>query len=392
MMGSVLISDQSPQARVEQFLRQWARTHEASERLPSERELGRHLGVGRSTVRRALAAVSRQGLVEQRDGRRRVAGRDAVSESGPLLAQTVLMLMPALAGRDAQWQEYLTFGSVRAIRQAGYSVLSLNCTGKFEEQVRQLLAQRPVGVLLPEVFKKVAQTAAAAKLVAASGTPLVVYGGDPQLGEFDRVMSDHAAGSRMLTEYFLQRGCRRIVQVWPLPWDAYWMRDRQRGYEEAMVGAGLTPLATAAAAAVWQSDGSKKEFERQTRLMAGFLAPLLSGPGRPEVLLTVSDRAVAYTAAACRLFGKRPGVDVLIGGYDGYLELCEERRFEPAGATVTVNRQNQRMGEAMVKLLLERVRGELGEGPRTRVVAPQLELPVVGARAAESAGTRVMSY
>src|SRR3954468_3803165 len=47
------------------------------ERLPSERDLARALGVGRASVREALAALANQGLVETRPGSGSFVAADA---------------------------------------------------------------------------------------------------------------------------------------------------------------------------------------------------------------------------------------------------------------------------------------------------------------------------
>src|SRR5215217_2050530 len=49
------------------------------ERLPSERDLARALGVGRASVREALAALANQGLVETRPGSGSFVADDAVT-------------------------------------------------------------------------------------------------------------------------------------------------------------------------------------------------------------------------------------------------------------------------------------------------------------------------
>lgn len=49
-------------------------------RLPAERTIGAALGVSRATVRRALERLAADGLVEARNGRRRVAGSTRLAE------------------------------------------------------------------------------------------------------------------------------------------------------------------------------------------------------------------------------------------------------------------------------------------------------------------------
>jgi DNA-binding FadR family transcriptional regulator len=90
------------------------------ERLPSERDLARALGVGRASVREALAALSNQGLLETRPGSGSFVAADAgarlradpelshdasptdVLESRALLEPAVARLAAARAGADPE--------------------------------------------------------------------------------------------------------------------------------------------------------------------------------------------------------------------------------------------------------------------------------------------------
>ena len=373
-LATLNLANDAPQARVEQFLRRWVQSKAPAESLPSERDLAEQLSVSRTTVRRALAALARHGLLTREGRHLRVAGTP-LQEDGRLLARTIVMLMPAMQETDTQrmqWNEYLSFGSAKALRSAGLNVLSVIEKDVEDGEIQAIVRQRPMGVLIPETFRDPARTLRAARLVSQAGIPVVIYGGAPEHAVFDRVMSDHEAGSAMLTEYFIDRGFKRIVQLWPKPWEHYWFQARQRGYEKAMRQAGLEPLGNLQTGAVNPCGGNRDNFETQVRLIAGHLVPALTTLPCPEVLLCGSDRDVAYTIAACRLFGKEVGRDIQVAGYDGYLAMCEEREFEPGLPAATVSKENQRMGEQMVEVLLDRIGGKLPEGPQTRVVRPRL--------------------
>lgn len=94
------------------------------ERLPAERELARRLGVGRASVREAIAALQVQGVVETRpgagsfvvpDARERLreepevhdASPSAVLEARAAIEPPVARLAAACAGRDAVAEELL---------------------------------------------------------------------------------------------------------------------------------------------------------------------------------------------------------------------------------------------------------------------------------------------
>lgn len=67
-----------------------AGTLTAGDRLPAERDLGKRFAVGRTTVRRALAELERDGLVESFVGRGTFVSSGPVSESNALVSLTAL--------------------------------------------------------------------------------------------------------------------------------------------------------------------------------------------------------------------------------------------------------------------------------------------------------------
>lgn len=80
---------------------------------------------------------------------------------------------------------------------------------------------------------------AAEKLRAVRHVPVVLINNASESGTFRDVGTDHAEGARMGTAYLLRQGHRRIalVQIEREDWGA---RERERGYREALAGAGVT--------------------------------------------------------------------------------------------------------------------------------------------------------
>lgn len=61
----------------------------------------------------------------------------------------------------------------------------------------------------------------------------------------------------------------------------------------------------------------------------------------------------------------------------------DENQFEPGLPAATVGKENERMGEQMVEMLLDRIGGKLPEGPQTRVVWPRLVITDQSVRQSE---------
>ena len=72
--------------------------------------------------------------------------------------------------------------------------------------------------------------------------PVVVNDDGPTLSQYDRVISDHEIGAYELTSWLLGQGRRRILPLWGVDRERYWVKMREAGYQRAMREAGLEPL------------------------------------------------------------------------------------------------------------------------------------------------------
>ncbi|MEM6560768.1 MAG: GntR family transcriptional regulator, partial [Planctomycetota bacterium] len=316
--------------------------------LPSERVLGDRFGAHRTTVRRALQQLTEEGVL-RREGRRIMV---TAEPKGWLSETAALIVPPPNEFHDAdtwrRWSQYITLNLSRAIDESGLNALTLNAGQLTSETLTKLAQQRPMGMLIPEVFGL--NTKAVRELcdtVRDHGLRLVVGGGDPRFQPFDRVASDHEHGGYILTKAMIEAGCRKLACVWAPPLERYWLKDRRRGAERACAEMGVEPPV------LWRIPHTvplttRESFDEYVRLVAGSLlseagpALEIDGTGVDGVMLT-SDRGTFATAAALRLFGKQPGADVLIGGYDNVYGLCEEAQFEPSVPHLTVDKHNAQM-------------------------------------------------
>jgi len=66
---------------------------------------------------------------------------------------------------------------------------------------------------------------------------------------------------------------------------------------------------------------------------------------------------------------------VLLAGYDNYFDACEEQVFEPTIPVATVDKDNERAGAEMVRLLTDRTMSAVGASPKTRTVDQILVVP-----------------
>jgi DNA-binding LacI/PurR family transcriptional regulator len=115
---------------------------------------------------------------------------------------------------------------------------------------------------------------------------------------------------------------------------------------------------------------SPTDWDHYARIEAGHLLAAFGPKLDVDAIMVTSDRDAFITAAAVRLFGKEPGRDVLIAGYDNTYTLCEEHASEPSMPTLTVDKRRELTGEMMIQLLTDRASGRLPDAPQVRAVPP----------------------
>jgi len=356
--------------------------------LPSERDLSERLGVARRTVRKALATLSEEGVIARQGLKARTVAAEAPKSTHgvPWVSRAVVIIVPGeesqnLTPHRGRWLRYSTLGSFDAVRSAGLHSVGLNVSALTSDLLMQLVESKPLGMLIPDVFGFMGRDEERQLMVrlGQSKVPVILYGGDPEFAAFDRVCTDHEHGSYELTKHLISLGRTRIRPCWPKPWDQYWFIARRLGYERAMIEAGLQPLTTcelpALVTAGKKNDFNADDFRRESRLCAGYLADALLGETPADALMLGTDRELSFASAGCRLLGKIPNRDVLLAGYDNYFELCEEQAFEPTIPIATVDKDNERAGSEMVKLLTARTAGLLPDEPQTRSIDQILICP-----------------
>ena len=382
------ISTVSPRLRVVQSLKAWIRDGvlAPNEALPAERVLSERLSVSQATVSRALAVLERERVIHTVSNSRFVANR---AYGSPVLRQTGLMSnVVAVAAPEklspyhhfGGWSDFITVGVMEELQAAGLHALTLNPERLDMDETNRLLADRPMGVIFPEVEGHQSPPYELADRLLAGGVPVVVYAGeDERSRRFDRLYSDHAAGAYLLTQWLLAQGRRRIVQM-GLAEDSYWMRQRRDGYVRAMREAGLAPLPSVSMIAPPAMEGLREDDAASFHLhyATGVLAAVIQSPDCPDAIMASSDGFVPGIARAIKVFGKVPNRDIAIVGYDNYWEDSWLHKHEPVPPMATVDKRNVEMGRELVRLFQDRLSGKLPPEPQSRVVEPRMIITSTG--------------
>lgn len=272
---------------------------------------------------------------------------------------------------------------MEAVEEQGHNLILIHPERATEHDIELLATGCPSGVVVPEVFFEVGrQHLQWCHTLARLRIPLVVYGGNPELADFDRVTSDHEQGAYELTRFLLSRGCRRILMLFStgptdVNWNGYWVEGRRRGYERALAEAGIEamPVVSYAQDPITTPKDFAQIFEKAKRRAVSYLleyvGPLIKNK-QVDAIMTPSDGETFAVAGACRMLGVEPGKDVLIVGYDNYWHEAWECRYESAKPLATVDKHNSEIGRELVRLLMDRIHGKLPAEPQVRVVPPQL--------------------
>ena len=360
--------------------------------LPSRRAIAEEFNVNPITVQRALVPLLEDNLLVS-DGRgtfvseavhragKGSPGRHAAPEAAPIgtpsLMQNTLVFVSVLppgnySYRHATgWMHVLDEGVIAAVRRSGLHLMTLNPTQIQPEEWEYIRQIRPLGVIVEEFGP---QNAILYHLTTCrnEGIPVTGFGDVPEGLPCDSVVSDHREGAYQLTKWLLGQGYRRILQPLPRRISLSWPKERRLGYEQALLEAGIESCPAVMVPDVDEVGAADDRFEAAVRLYAGYIAPYVLDDRAVDAIMAPSDGEVPVIASACRILRRAPNVDIAIVGYDNYWAEAETTPKDATAPLATVDKDNFRIGEELVRLTIARAQGELPGEPVRRVIAPRL--------------------
>lgn len=235
-----------------------------------------------------------------------------------------------------------------AVTQAGFRVVVWS-TDDVDEKAA---ADAVRGSLVDGVIMTAATTASTQLYEAVQlKAPVVLVNRVVEGWPCDQVASDNVAGARMVAEYLLNSGRRRIGMVGGISL-ASSIRQRQFGFREMLASRGRA------------LDERLCELVDQFSYRTGFeaAARLLDLAEPPDALFCVND----FLALGARDAARNRDFDVpgalWIVGYDD-IEMASWHAFD----LTTVRQPLSQMAEYAVRFLLERISGYEGEGRNIRL-------------------------
>ncbi|MFB8086135.1 LacI family DNA-binding transcriptional regulator [Streptomyces sp. NPDC055992] len=216
-----------------------------------------------------------------------------------------------------------------------HMMLCVAATARGRERVEQLVRSRVVdGVMLMALH----EGDPLARIAQESRLP-VVFGGRPV--DFEPrwyVDIDNVGGARDATDHLLARGRTRVATICG-PLDTEVGDSRHRGYREAMMLAGLTPLPP--------EEGDFSEADG-----AAAMARLLEAHPDLDGVFAANDNMAAGALRALRAAGRPVPEDVAVVGFD---DLAVARIADPA--LTTIRQPIRDLGREMARMLAGLIAG-----------------------------------
>lgn len=185
------------------------------EMLPSEREFMLRHDLSRTTVRRAIELLVKEGRVVRRAGSGSFVG---AAENGrhapPIASGTPLISLIVPTFSNPLYGEIID-GIEREAREHGLKLLTNQTEYSFESESRQLsaLASDPDVRGAVVVPIEVNASSVGARRFQAAGKPLVYMGRWPDDAAADGVSADYLTAGRIAVEHLLAQGHKRIAYV-----------------------------------------------------------------------------------------------------------------------------------------------------------------------------------
>ncbi len=356
--------------------------------VPPVRELAARHGLSLRSVNLELQKLAARGLLYSVP---RVGTFIAGEKKNAPKGDTVALLSPhsleAIDLRPSGWTQAVDAGASHGVHEHEHHVLTLHPRRFVDEivvaeDIERLAMRHLSGMLITDLPGAEGHLHKLLGGLQQHAIPVVAMSDHPAFKHCDRVVSDHEAGAFALTQFFANRGARRIQNVWFAPADGYWFALRQAGYERALEEANLRVLPTLRPPTSALPKNAAA-FERAASQLATALQKSFKNQ-TPDVLLAASDGHVPLLAAALKILGLEPNRDVMLGGYDNYWSEAPTRAFESTPPMATVDKHNTQLGERAAEMLFARIAGHLPEPPVRQVITPQLV--EIGAESAASYG------
>ncbi len=302
---------------------------------------GRH-GVDAETRQKVEEAIAELDYVPNR------IARGLISQK----TQTIGLIVPDVVN---PFFAPVVRGAETAARRAGYRVLLCNSEGDLRlerEYIEDLVSHRIEGLLLAPAND---QSRYSVFALLRGGFPLVLLDRALPESDCDLIVSDSVSGARRLFEHLIAVGHRDIAHVTDAE-DTSTGRERLRGYQEALVAAGIPYR-------------EELVFRTTVDRMGGYRATqqVLATDRLPTVIFTVNNMTAVGAMQALRERSLSVPQDMGLVCFDDVEHLAVLSPF-----LTVIDQPAETLGSLGAQLLLERIGGKAGLKSRRIVLQTDL--------------------
>ncbi len=328
-------------------------------RLPTETELAAELGVSRVTIRQALGAAVDAGLVVRIAGK----GTYVAKPTNAVPHQSFVgYVVPHLS---SNFNVQILLGVESILKAEGFQLIFCNSESRLDEENRllgRLEAEGMAGYIIQPVYAERDERILGD--FVQKGYPVVLIDRDVPNIQADVVMSDHFAGGYAIVQHLIEQGFQEIVYLARRPLDLLSIAERHRGYQAAMLNAGLRPRPPFLVGgplelgynqgqnAVSRSDDSDLEA----------IVEFLRRSDRPEAIVAMNDLHALLVYMAAERAGLSIANELAVVGFD---DLDFAANLNPP--LTTVAQQSYQLGVWAAQRLLARIRGDGGAVQRIQL-------------------------
>ena len=276
--------------------------------LPTVRELVRSLGISASTLDRILGELDGEGVIRRNHGQ-------GVFVSSEMRVATIGIVIGFSLGEVGTSPFYSLFLGCARTRFAtlGYGIRFYQDTEQPEglSPLRDIVADLASGRVDGLLFLGARHPGKIAPLVQQR-VPLVAFTDCPEFPH--RFYLDYPAFVRVGVQALAEHGCRKLVLL--LPFES--AREPLcaaaiEAFHAAITATGLDP-ASSQFRLLYSARRANLEQPKDPHALQGFSLTLdtMSGPNRPDGLLSADDMLTQGALAALHKLGLYPGVDVVV--------------------------------------------------------------------------------
>jgi DNA-binding LacI/PurR family transcriptional regulator len=316
-------------------------TYSPGNKLPSESELVASFGASRPTIRRALAQLESEGLID-----RRMGSGSMVLPRGKQEALVFGLLIPELGSTEIF--EPICQGIAQANEAGRHDLLwgpSLLKGATKEVQAEHLckyyIERKVSGVFfapMEHLEGRDSVNRSIARALDEAGIPVVLLDRDivlfPARSKYDLVGIDNRRAGYVLAEHLLQTGSRRVA-FFSSPFSAHTVEARMGGYKDAL----QARQGPSAQVLVKLADPSDLSAVRQ------FLEEM-----QPDAVICANDYTAAQFLRTISAMGVKVPSQIRIAGIDDvkYAQLLQT-------PLTTIGQPCQEIGAAALLAMLDRI-------------------------------------